>query len=385
MNRLRLILVPFIIIILAFTACAVKEASTPEPQKIAEIPTIESGDVAKGIENFRFLISDDRNAIEDFEHLTISITSIGLLGGGESGNWITENVSIDPVDLVPLQGANAQQIWSGTIPEGHYSKVFIYVDVVCGTLIDPLADTPVREEPQVNCSEGSFGIKLPSKKLQIIKQFDVYPDSEATFVYDVTVVAAGNDKSGIKYLLKPVVNQSGADIPFVEVDATAPEIIVAGVTDGQQSSETLTITYSATDDTDPDPSVSATLNGETFASGSEVSEIGQYELVVTAEDASDNQSEVIIGFEIVEPDITAPEITVEGVTDGQQSSEALTITYSATDDTDPDPSVSATLNGETFASGSEVSEIGQYELVVTVEDASGNQSEVIIGFEIVES
>ncbi|MEE9324180.1 MAG: hypothetical protein V3U90_01305, partial [Dehalococcoidia bacterium] len=90
-----------------------------------------------------------------------------------------------------------------------------------------------------------------------------------------------------------------------------------------------------------------------------------------------------IGFEIVEPDITAPEITVEGVTDGQQSSEALTITYSATDDTDPDPSVSATLSGETFASGSEVGEIDQYELVVTAEDASGNQSEVIIGFKIV--
>ena len=32
-----------------------------------------------------------------------------------------------------------------------------------------------------------------------------------SFTYDLTVVAAGNAQSGIKYILKPQVDQSGAD------------------------------------------------------------------------------------------------------------------------------------------------------------------------------
>ena len=95
-------------------------------------------------------------------------------------------------------------------------------------------------------------------------------------------------------------NNTGSAYPQEEGDTTPPEITVTGVTDGQQSSEALTITYSATDDTDPNPSVSATLNGEPFASGSEVSEAGEYELVVTAEDASGSQSQEEISFEVLE-------------------------------------------------------------------------------------
>jgi len=43
----------------------------------------------------------------------------------------------------------------------------------------------------------------------------------------------------------------------------------------------------------------------------------------------------------------------------------------------------ATLNGEPFTSGTEVSEVGEYELEVTATDASGNEAEVAVNFEIV--
>ena len=53
-------------------------------------------------------------------------------------------------------------------------------------------------------------VKLPSHKLHISKSFQVTADTVTSFTYDLTVVAAGSPQSGIKYILKPQVDQSGA-------------------------------------------------------------------------------------------------------------------------------------------------------------------------------
>jgi len=245
--------------------------------------------------NFRLLISDDRLAIGDFTELLVTIDRVGVQQGGESGGWIEFDAPVDgdgwTVDLTQLQGDNAVEILKVELDDGEYTKVFIHIDKETGVSGVLTSGDPVT-------------LKLPSSKLQIVKPFEIVEGGPAVdFVFDIAVVAAGNVKSpqGIKYLLLPVIGQSGANIPFVEGDTTAPEITVTGVTEGQQSSEPLTITYSATDDTDPDPSVSATLNGDAFTSGDVVSAVDQYELVVTAEDASGKESEVTINFEIVEP------------------------------------------------------------------------------------
>ena len=64
--------------------------------------------------NFRLLISDEANAIGDFEELKVTITSIGVHQGGESASW-TEIIleQAETVDLVQLQGNNATAIWNG--------------------------------------------------------------------------------------------------------------------------------------------------------------------------------------------------------------------------------------------------------------------------------
>jgi len=80
-------------------------------------------------------------------------------------------------------------------------------------------------------------------------------------------------------------------------------------------------------------------------------------------------------------------ITLTGVTEGQVivSPDTVTPVFSASDDTDSEPILTATLTGvEPFTSGTEVSEPGEYELVVTAIDASGNESEVAVNFEIVQ-
>jgi len=150
--------------------------------------------------NFVFLISDDVNAISDFQSLSISISKIGLQAEGETSQWIEFAPEVEVVNLTLLQGDKAQEIWRGDVPEGQYIKVFIYVSNVSGIL----------EE-----TGRSISVKLPSNKLQISKPFSVTSGSVVNFVYDVTIVEAG--KSG-QYILKPQVGESGADRSFEKID-----------------------------------------------------------------------------------------------------------------------------------------------------------------------
>ena len=146
--------------------------------------------------NFVFLISDDVNAIGDFESLDVSISKIGLLPSGDSDQWIEFEPEVREVDLTLVQRDKSQEIWRGNIPEDEYSTVFIHVDGVHGVS---------KETGQ------TVEVKLPSQKLHIPKSFQITADTVTSFTYDLTVVATGSPQSGIKYILKPQVAQSGAD------------------------------------------------------------------------------------------------------------------------------------------------------------------------------
>ena len=146
--------------------------------------------------NFVFLMSDDVNAIGDFDSLNVSVSKVGLLLGGESGQWVEFETEVKEVDLTLLQGDKTQEIWRGNVPEGQYTRVFIYVTDVRGVL---------KETGQ------TVEVKLPSQKLHISKSFQVTADTVTSFTYDLTVIATGSPQSGIKYILKPQVDQSGAD------------------------------------------------------------------------------------------------------------------------------------------------------------------------------
>jgi len=146
--------------------------------------------------NFVFLISDDVNAIGDFESVKISISKISLLKSGDSDQLIEFKPEQGEVDLTLVQGDKTQEIWRGNVPEGEYKNVSIEVAEVRGILKE------TGEEVE---------IKLPSQKLHVSKHFQVSTDKITTFTYDLTVIAAGSPQSGIKYILKPQVDQSGAE------------------------------------------------------------------------------------------------------------------------------------------------------------------------------
>jgi len=187
-------------------ACAPQPSPEPAPlpppaPSPAPVPTPAPTPPITEEANFRFLISDDVNAIDDFEHVYVTISEIGVHSGGGSGNWTEFTPDITEVDLKPLVGENALEIWSGNLTPGEYNKVFIYVSSVNGTLTEDLGG-------------GEANVKLPSEKLQISKPFVISDNTTTSFVYDVTVIKAG--QSG-QYILKPQIAQSGAEQQFREV------------------------------------------------------------------------------------------------------------------------------------------------------------------------
>jgi hypothetical protein len=212
-----------------------------------------------------FYVSDEPNVIDDFEHLNVTITKVGFKKAGDSGDgdsnetdeeadddestnetdgstnettddesvnetddetdgnetdaeegeedenesdekdeeaggeddgdegdggWVEHDVDNRTVDLTELKGANASMIDEFELPAGDYEKVFIYVSDTEGILTDG----------------SETKVKLPSNKLQINSKFTIGDGERVDFVYDIAPHKAG--KSG-KYILKPVISQSG--------------------------------------------------------------------------------------------------------------------------------------------------------------------------------
>ncbi len=143
-----------------------------------------------------FYISDEKNAIGDFRHLNVTISRVGFeRTGGESGGWVEFSAGNTTLDLTTLQGENATLVNAYRLPNATYGKVFVHVSEVNATLEN---GEHVR-------------VKLPSEKLQLNDNFTVTDGSEVNFVFDITVVKAGN--SG-KYVLKPVISESGTTVPI---------------------------------------------------------------------------------------------------------------------------------------------------------------------------
>ncbi|MFB6084862.1 MAG: DUF4382 domain-containing protein [Halorientalis sp.] len=145
-----------------------------------------------------FYVSDQRNAIEEFAHLNVTISEIGFQRA--AGGWAEFAVDDRTVDLTRLQGANATRLTTVRPENGTYTKVFAYVSDVNATLT---TGEQVR-------------VKLPSEKLQLNAEFTVGANESTNFVFDIAVHEAGN--SG-KYILSPVVSESGTDVPIEPVDA----------------------------------------------------------------------------------------------------------------------------------------------------------------------
>jgi len=144
--------------------------------------------------NFVLLVSDDVNAIADFESVDVTIDTVMLFASG-AGKWLEIEPEIKQVDLASVQGDDSIQIWRGELPEDEYTKVVINVQSVRGVL---------------KATGETIDIKLPSSKLQLHLPFRVTAGTITSFTYDITVFSTGGGHGSGKYILKPQAGESGA-------------------------------------------------------------------------------------------------------------------------------------------------------------------------------
>jgi hypothetical protein len=175
-----------------------------------------SGDVEGEAEDDDVDESDNETDAEAADESTETVTTAvsaedqegngnGNGGDGERGpqprdrpGWVTREVDNVTVDLTRLEGANATLIDSISVPNGSYRKVAIWVDDINGTLT----------------SGEQANVRLPSGRLQVQTPFTVGNNESVDFVFDISVVRAGN--SGF-YNIRPVVSESGPNREIREV------------------------------------------------------------------------------------------------------------------------------------------------------------------------
>ncbi|MCD6414121.1 MAG: DUF4382 domain-containing protein [Candidatus Diapherotrites archaeon] len=186
-----------------------KQKEKPETPGKNETTPPETPRPKKG--SFELLISDENNAIGEFETLTVDLSKarVFMAGNDDSGNQTNTNgtgvngsqnnktggqgfseiaLDVTSLDLTTLQGDNALSVLNTTLETGKYTKMALYVDSASGTVDNETVD-----------------VKVPSGKLMITKNFEVMEGETTSFVFDITVIKKGNGD----YNLLPVISKSG--------------------------------------------------------------------------------------------------------------------------------------------------------------------------------
>ncbi len=300
------------------------EAEETETEAASTEDTETATPAAETEASLDFYVSDERNAIADFEHLNVTIEKVGVHradGGGENESaWVEKDVNNATVDLTELQGANASKLGTLGVQNGTYDKTFVYVSAINGTLTNG----------------ESTNVKLPSEKLQLKKEFTVGNGESIDFVFDITVFKAGN--SG-KYILKPVVSESGTgDQVEIEEKDDRPEEAEENETE-DEADQPLELSLDGNATAGENVTVTVTQNGSAVAdavvtaNGEEVGETGENGTIVVTVPADAEELELAAESGEAEGEL---EVAV------QQSGGEQTATATATD------TESAALAGSVF-------------------------------------
>jgi RHS repeat-associated protein len=170
------------------------------------------------------------------------------------------------------------------------------------------------------------------------------------------------------------------------VDNTAPSLEVLNgnepLADGALFKVPVTPVLRATDDFDPSPTITATLNGLPFTSGTAVTADNSYTLIATAEDAAGNRKQETRHFTI---DTTPPvvEVLESGLpfVPGTLFNRAVVFDLKITDRTAP--THEAFIDNQPYTLKTPYSVNGQHQFTAKVKDALGNERTVgPLAFEI---
>lgn len=147
------------------------------------------------------------------------------------------------------------------------------------------------------------------------------------------------------------------------IDLTPPSIVVNGLPAGTGPAP-VTPQIDITDQY-LSQQQSILLNGSTYTPGTPITSTGDYQLEITAWDLAGNRTEANFAFSLTDPTIT---IAITGVDNGGIYTDPVTPVIDVQGD---DPNLrTITLNGQPFTSGTAVSAVGDYLLLVNAANAT---------------
>ena len=260
-------------------------------------------------------------------------------------------------------------------------RSLLIVDATAPTIemITPQADgvissefgvlTFVAEDAQSELARVNLSI---NEGVTIVAERD--PLDNGRFLYPLVGLAEGNHSVAFSATDVPG-NTSNAMTTHFKIDNTPPSVVIVGVEQDTFYAESIAINITATDTNLK--RVDIQLNDQPYVSGTLISTDGDYRLVVEAEDEAGNVSREIILFGI---DTLAALINVNGVDEGGAYPLPVTPVIEIIDESLQ--SLIITLNGDDFVSGSQVSSEGLYVLSIHAVDSAGNESSLVVSFEI---
>lgn len=216
---------------------------------------------------------------------------------------------------------------------------------------DPLADKTFMEWRVADRTADTQGLRALAGKTNLVIAVAV------VFVLSTVLVARAS---------------SGGVTVTVRILKAPFGFSMGGVKDGGSYNAPVTPVASSHD---PSTVFVATLNGEPYVLGTEISTERLHTLRVTA---SNGDGETLTRTFVFEIDRTPPVLTISGVIDGAAYNHTVVPSFS----TGGDGEVTASLNGVPFVGGTPVQHEGAYTLVVAATDRAGNSSTETVTFVI---
>jgi len=227
--------------------------------------------MASGTGTINFYVSDEQNAIADFQSLNVTVDAVSFKYAGTDEQETQEDseteetaeqetqestetetadeaaeatetaetettATVESADTANVSGSESESGSSDSGADSEEDSSWVVHDVNSTTMdLTELQGDNATLLSQMELQNGTYtqvrihitevngtltdgtqvNVKLPSNKLKLNSAFTIGDGEEVDFVYDATVFKAG--KSG-KYILKPVASESGTDVPINSID-----------------------------------------------------------------------------------------------------------------------------------------------------------------------
>jgi putative cell wall-binding protein len=357
---------------------------TPVAEEGDYVIYAEASDIAENVTTASASFVIDRTAP--------SISFKGFENGGYYNTTVTpsavfDDKHLDVTEVVLYKDGEEVSGWTNGDPvteEGSY-EVFAYAKDKCGNeatasasfVIDMTAPevTILSPEPDKIYS-GTFTVDA-TYSAEVTEIEVLLNDTLVATSVPVDVDSTEFDDGAyeLKVVVKDRAGNAGMDSISITIDNNAPQIVITPEDGSYVSADEIVPEIDIYDACLKD--VYCFLNGAPYSIGTTITGEGSYELIVVAADQLGRSRLARSRFVL---DNTAPQITISGVEDNGYYNSPVTPVIEITDTNLA--TVTITLNGKAFESGTQIAEDGTYKLYVVASDKAGNTTTKDVTFSI---